>query len=57
MSGFGVADYGTLTENVKKLNATLKFIDLEHEEETNNTTYTPTIYFDKIEIRDMFSNR
>nr|XP_971822.3 PREDICTED: pancreatic triacylglycerol lipase [Tribolium castaneum] len=55
MSGLGVADYETLTENVKNLTATLKFIDLEYEEENNNT-YIPTIYIDKVEIRDMYSN-
>jgi hypothetical protein len=56
MSGLAVSDYGTLNDNVKNITATLNFVDLDLEEENNNT-YIPTIYIDKVVIRDMYGNR
>lgn len=55
MSGLAVAEYNSLND-VKNMTATLKFLDLEYEEENNNT-YIPIVYINKVMIRDMYSNR
>lgn len=54
MNGFGVADYGSLSDEIQNLNATLQFFD---EDEADDKRYSPMIFIDRISVRDMYGNR
>ncbi|KAJ8969962.1 hypothetical protein NQ314_001485, partial [Rhamnusium bicolor] len=59
MNGLSVAEYNSLTKNVDNIKAKLSYLDLDYEESKNKnqTDYMPTLYIDRIIIRDMFGNR
>nr|XP_023015082.1 pancreatic lipase-related protein 2-like [Leptinotarsa decemlineata] len=58
MNGLAVADYNSLPADLDSIQARLSFFDIEQEERIrkNQTDVSPTIYFDKLAVRDMYGN-
>ncbi|KAJ8946828.1 hypothetical protein NQ318_002108, partial [Aromia moschata] len=58
MNGLAVAKHRALNESVENITGRLSYLDLQHEENKNKnqTDYIPTLYIDRIIIRDMYGN-
>lgn len=58
MNGLTVAEFNTLDpQKVDVMSAKLRYIDTQIEENKNQTANMPSLYIDRVIVRDMYGNR